>query len=355
MSFKTRMQKWLTKKAFGPKTRMRLWRKLSVQVHNSLPIYTAIEAYLRFARRDKSPLQHLYARVLRGRDSGALLGDSFVGYASSEEIMLLRAGEKAGDIEMGLNLCRDLLSNQGVIAKTIRSNLAYPVFLLVICIGMLIMVSRMIIPQLGMVYDPAEWTGAAALLRDIADFVNSWAGLATLIGFFVLCIVVYLSFPRWTGRLRQKIDNIGPYGIYKTMVGSSWMFTVAVLMRSGMQIRYIFEQILHDPQTSKWLRERVQAIARQYSLGKNFGESLYSAGYQFPSKDAVDDMLTYSALPAMEEHMFDIAKDQMEFDVEFIKKRMKSLNVALMFFVFGFIGLTLYGVFSFQQQFAATM
>lgn len=349
------IKRFMTKRAFNAKTRMRLWRKLAVQVHNSLPVYTAFEAYLKHARRDNSHLQDLFANVLKGRDSGTPLGNAFVGFATPEEIMLLQAGEKAGDIEMGFTLCRELLMNQGVVARTVKSNLAYPCFLLLICVGMVIMVSRMIIPQLGLVYDPEEWTGAAGFLRDIAWFVNSWRGLISLFVFTFLMLLMFWSFPRWTGVWRKRIDNLGPYGIYKTMVGSSWMFTVATLMRSGMQIRTIFEQMMHDPQSSKYLKERVHAIAVQYSFGKNFGDSLYGSGFQFPSKEAVDDMQTYAVMPNMEEHMFDIAHDQMEFDVENIKKKMKGLNVALMFFVFGFIGLTLYGVFSFQQQFAATM
>lgn len=343
------------RRAFSAPVRRRLWRKLSVQVHNALPVYTAFEQYRRQAVRDRSPLRHLYDRVLRCRDGGLPLATAFRGFASSEEIMLLEAGEHSGDLEGGFALAAAVLGDRDTLVRTVRSGLAYPVFLILVGLAMLVMVSRLIIPQLALVLDPGQWAGAAGVLRDLAGFVNSRAGLAFFGSLPLAAALMAWSFPRWTGRLRRAVDDIGPWGIYKVMAGSAWLLSVATLMRSGLPLRQVFEHTLRDPQTGAWLAERVRAVAVQYSWGKNLGRALHDAGYAFPSREACDDMLAYAQLPSMEEHLLDIAREQMADALETIRLRMRRLNCALLFLVFGLVLLTVYGVFSFQQQFAATM
>lgn len=336
--------------AFGSKQRQRAWKKLAVQVHNGIPLDESLCILLAQARSRKSPLVPVYADILAHMSSGHNLGTALTGYASSEEIMLIASGQKAGKVEEGLRLATTLLSAKQKIQTALISALAYPLFLALLCIFLLVVVSVRVVPQLAVLVDPSQWTGAAGVLYSISSVIGSVYGIVILVLLLVASAAMFVTLPLWTGKQRLVVESIPPWSIYRLTVGSVWLFTVATLMRSGMQLAHILENMLASDSIAPYLHERVQAIAVQSRAGRNLGEAMYEAGTHFPDADLVDDMRVYARLPGFQERLYEMASDWMTDGVELIQRSAKVLNTVFITLIIAQVGGLAMAVVSLQSQ-----
>lgn len=336
--------------AFGSKQRQRAWKKLAVQVHNGIPLDESLEILLTQARSRKSPLAVVYGDILAHMSSGHNLGTALTGYASPEEIMLIASGQKAGKVEEGLRLATTLLAAKQKIQTAVISALAYPLFLALLCISLLVVVSVRVVPQLAVLVDPSQWTGAAGVLYSISSLVGSFYGIMLLSLLLGACVAMFVTLPLWTGKQRRAVESIPPWSIYRLTVGSVWLFTVATLMRSGMQLAHILENMLSSDSCAPYLYERVQAIAVQSRAGRNFGEAMHEAGTHFPDADLIDDMRVYARLPGFQERLYEMASDWMTDGVELIQRNAKVLNTVFITLIIAQVGGLAVAVVSLQSQ-----
>lgn len=336
--------------AFGSKQRQRAWKKIAAQVHNGIPLEESLGIMLAQARTRKSPLVPIYDNILAHMSSGHNLGTALTGYASPEEIMLIASGQKAGKVEEGLRLATTLLSAKQKIRTAVISALAYPLFLALLCIFLLVVVSVRVVPQLAVLVDPTQWTGAAGVLYGVSNIIGSFFGIVLLTLLLVAGVAVFVTLPLWTGKQRLLVENIPPWSIYRLTVGSVWLFTVATLMRSGMQLAHILENMLSSDSIAPYLHERVQAIAVQSRAGRNLGEAMYEAGTHFPDADLVDDMRVYARLPGFQERLYEMANDWMVDGVELIQRNAKVLNTIFITAIIAQVGGLALAVVSLQSQ-----
>lgn len=336
--------------AFGSKQRQRTWKKLAVQVHNGIPLDESLEILLTQARSRKSPLTSVYGDILSHMSSGHNLGTALTGYASPEEIMLIASGQKAGKVEEGLRLATTLLSAKQKIQTAVINALAYPLFLALLCISLLVVVSVRVVPQLAVLVDPSQWTGAAGVLYSISSLVGSFYGIILLSLLLGACVAMFVTLPLWTGKQRSAVESIPPWSIYRLTVGSVWLFTVATLMRSGMQLAHILENMLSSDSIAPYLYERVQAIAVQSRAGRNLGEAMHEAGTHFPDAELIDDMRVYARLPGFQERLYEMASDWMTDGVELIQRNAKILNTVFITLIIAQVGGLAVAVVSLQSQ-----
>jgi type II secretory pathway component PulF len=346
----TLLQMFFIRLSFDTEARKKLWKKFSVNAKYGISHYIILEHLLRRAREKKRGIAFLYEKMLRSRDYGVKLATALTGFVPAEEIQLILAGEEGNAHSENFMLASQLAANKTQIKKSVISACGYPFFLLTLSILLLLLISIQIIPQFAETLPPERWEGAAAYLYKVASFVNSAAGLFTGLILLGMCLAIYLSFPRWTGHWRKKIDSFGPWGVYRLIVGSSWLFSFATLMRAGIQINSILTRMMSSPDCTPYLRERLAAILHHYNHGIGFGPSLLACEMNFPSEETVDDIQAYAGLPNFEFQLFEIAQDRMEGDIEQIQFQMKKINMALMFFVALEIGALIAAVFSIQQQ-----
>lgn len=336
---------WRAKRGFDAKTRAHVWKKTAVQIKHGIPFYHAIEMLWDRAKRKKKVTARVYEHILRNNHAGGTLASALVGYATPEEIMLISAGEKK-DLSNGLTLACTMMSNKDVIRKQVIGASAYPLFLLMLCAGVLCVISFILVPEFSKMLPQEKWTGIAAALLLLSNFVASVYGAAAALLFVFTIILIFLTFPVWTGTFRIMADKFPPWSIYREIVGSSWLFSVATLMSAGIQPRQIFSESLMSRTCTPYLKERISAIDYQMSLGKNIGVAMQDAKMEFPSEEVVEDMCVYAELPDLEKQISDIAQEQMIECIENVKQKMKIIQTTLMFTVAILIVFVLVSIYS---------
>ena len=343
------ISEYALRRAFRPSVRAKLWRRLAARAALGLPVWDAIEDARGRAEGKNPGFARACGRLLLARDSGLGLADGLGGLGAPGEGLLLSAGESSGRTAEGLSLAAELLETRGRVAKEVKSGLAYPVFLVLLSVIVLVLTSGLIVPQLAAVLDPESWTGAAAWLYALSGFLNSSRGL------FLGLVLTVTSLGTWTGPLRQRLDAFGPWKLHALSEGSAFLFTLATLSRAGVQTRVVLETCLASPSSSPWLRERLRGVLRVYGNGTNLGDALAGAGPSFLPEEAIEDLRALDGLDGCGERLLETARAEIREGTERVHDSMRALGTFLLLLVFGLVLLILAGVFSFQQQFASAM
>lgn len=333
---------------FGEAVRFGVWKRLGAQIRNRIGLEESLRIMQSHAQESRSPLEQVYGHILTRLRRGQTFGDALEGLASHQEILLISSAQASGKLADGLLLAAKILQAQGVMRKSIVSNLSGPAFLLVACIGILVMMALHVIPQLALVSEPETWSGLSYLLYVMSDFIASEAGIITGIVLVCLTILTIVSLPRWTGSLRRIADKHIPWSIYRLTVGTAWLYNIAMSMAAGQQLSQILASM--QKYETPYLREIVTAILQQSQKGAEFGDALHQSGMNFPSREIVDNLRFFSSFSAVKEQIHTMANEWLAQGVELVEGYAKKLSAVVNLLVIGQLAAIVLLAGSFQSQ-----
>lgn len=332
--------------------RRRVYAKLGALVENGISLAEALRELSRRAREvnswaEESFLEDLLVRAVRRGDS---LGQVLSKWAPVDEVMIIE-GNSSSNLGPPLAECVKIIKIKSAMITQVKGALAYPLFLASVLCGALFVVGRTVLPQFLELADPSDWTGAGWVIYKLSLFLNSgWIWVALLSVVSVVVLVIW-SLPHWCGPLRQRLDKLPPWSIYRLLIGSSWMLSISALLSSGIPLVEAMSGIQGvSRKTSPWLAERLARTLRFLHQGKNLGEALRMTGYEFPDKELIADLSIYSRLDDFEVSLGNLADEWVQTGVQKVKEQ-AAVAKAIMFVLVGAMYfLFLAGVMSIQRQ-----
>lgn len=311
---------------FDSTVRRKTWRKLAAQIQYDVSIIHSISLMHERYTQNYSPLAAVFAEILRSLENGNQLDVALAPFVPMEESMLIRGGLESGKLPEAFTLCSIIIEARQKIIASVVEAVSYPALLLALFILLLVTLSISVVPELSALSDPETWQGGARVLYHVASIVASPSGIcaiALLLGGLVMSIV---SLRLWTGKLRLWVENIAPWSFYRLVMGSIWLFTVATLMRAGIQLNHILSDMLDGDNLNAWMRERVLALQFEYSKGVNLGKALSNTGLNFPDKELVEDLAVYATLPNFDSRLYELAQEWLHEGTQKIAEQAKILN-----------------------------
>ena len=329
----------IARMAFTASHRIRLYRKLSKLMKNGVQLQASLENLLkRASKKSQTDMEAVALNdILREYRTGKGIASAMRQYVSTNERMVLDAGERGGDPPNAMELAADILESQQQMRSQVISAVAQPIFLLVMLFVVIMAVSKFVMPKLTAVLDPTEWSSVAYGLYQLTQVVNSPWFLVVL--FCVLCglVTVALSLPLWVGRGRAKFDKVPPWSMFRLLVGSGWILSLASLVRSGETIlnsmRNMRDVAGRGRIGNPWLRDRLNKAIFYITSGNNLGQALEATGTGFPDQEIVDDLATFAELEGFEDVLYNIGKDWVTTGLERIKQQAKVLNAMAMLLI----------------------
>jgi type II secretory pathway component PulF len=335
--------------------RLRVYRQVATMLANGLPLLRILDdLYARASARGRRPSEPLAVALFdwkRAVQNGGTLAEGLRSWVPAAEQLLIQAGEQSGRLEASLVAVVDVVQATRRIRAAVLGGAAYPVLVLVFVLGYVYLFGTKVIPEFGRLGDPGSWHGAARGLYLMSTWVRQWMPQAVLL-LAVACAAVFWSMPRWRGEARLLADRLPPYSIYRMLSGSGFLFAFSALLSAGITV----EKSLHrlcEP-AGPWLRERLEGTLLGVKSGLNCGEALRHAGYGFPSPEIVDDLCIYSEYRGFPEVLRRMADEWMEEGVARISAQMKVVNGVAIALLTGVIAWLAVGMFSIQEQVAAT-
>ncbi len=313
----------LALRLFGPK-RKAFYRRLQIMAKARMPFDAAITELRQQAFANKqgvmyAMLDSVEKRMRRGRS----LDESLDGWLPKEDRMLLAAGDKQGyaGFVAAIDQILAVQDASKEMRRTLISGLTEPLVMILAMYGLIAWMSKNFNEKALTVthIDPHQLTGLAHQLYAVGLFaVSPWAWISPLLALAFIAFL-FMTMPVFTQpkALRMALDNVPPWSIYRAMTGAKWLLTFATLGRAHLPYEVIFKETasLAGP----WLKERIDAISRQYARGFNLGESFKRAGYDFPSKSLVDDLVAFGGRPGFEEVLYIMAQEWIVETTRFVK------------------------------------
>jgi type II secretory pathway component PulF len=171
---------------------------------------------------------------------------------------------------------------------------------------------------------------------------NQFAVPGTIAAALLLGLSLW-SLAYYTGPGRIFLDRwIPPWSIYKVIQGSTFLKNVAVQTRAGIQLFDTVNGMLSL--ATPWMRERLQAAMYGIEQGKNLGEALHNAGYEFPDRRSVQILRVLASRDGFDETLYNFAKRWAAGSVKRVERASGVLLVVAILIMGGVTGTALLGM-----------
>jgi type II secretory pathway component PulF len=333
------------------KARVRLWRKLGKMLRDGIPIIVAMEE-IKALRGKGDPLGAAMGEWSAVMKNGRKLSEAAKEWVTTEEAMLLMAGEQSGTLPEAMASVVTVTKSKKSIQSAIFGGVAYPFFLVLMSFGVMYLFNFKIIPAFTRAVRGESWIGMAKTMVDASAFAQNW--LHWIAVALIVCIVAFfVSLPIWSGPSRTYIDRFPPYSIYRVMQGSSWIIALSALIQAGVRIDSALAQL--STSASPWAKVRIDAALRGLRAGRNLGEALQQSGYEFPDREIISDIRVYSTKSGFDEALRLIGDEWITESVERIESLMAKVFSATLLLAAGIIAFEVSGLLAMQWQLSQIM
>ncbi len=351
LSAQMTLQERLAKLSFTKGYRIRIYRQIERMMRNNIPVHRALETLWERAsedgRKKTKPAAMILSHWISEYKSTGSLAKSVQGWIPERERMMIEAGELSGNIANTLHDVVFIAQNAGKMRGAVIAGLAYPSFLGLAVIGVLWMFGVRVIPAFAQVLPMERWTGLAAQMAWLSEFVQIWT-IPILLIMFAALVTYLVTLPIWTGRMRTMFDRIPPWSLYRMWNGTGFLLSLSALIRAGMPLPKALSRLRFY--ANRWLGQRIDGALIHLNSGLNLGDALHHSGYGFPDREIVSDLRVYASLSGFEEAIDTIAREWIDLGVERIQAQSKILFFAALLVLAGTISWVAAGFYDLQQQ-----
>ncbi|MDR0804058.1 MAG: type II secretion system F family protein [Rickettsiales bacterium] len=341
---------------FNSTRRFALYRKLSSLLQNNFTLMDALQRIYDIESAGGKKPDEPFAMAVRdwsnGLESGKSFADAVADWVPLNEVLMLTLGDVSK-----LSVALENLVRVGIGGAKIKSSLlgaaAYPLFLLAMTIGIIIMVGIYLVPPLTEAAGgDIAWRGIAKTLVGVSNFAKDYWPYFT--GFILIAIgIIWLSLANWSGRLRARFDNLPPWNVYKISVSAGWLMSLAAIVESGGNLTDAVKLLANH--SSPYLRNILFQTYQYLTNGDNLGKSLAKTGANFPNSDIIGDLEIYADMTDFDKNLSGIANTYLDDAVRRMTNISSSMNSIGILLVSVVIGWVVFGTFEMQEQITSAL
>ncbi len=257
-------------------------RQLSVMVSAGLTVDNAINLLKSQTKNPKLKklLNQVHQDILGGDQLSVALS-KFPKVFDKFFIAVVRSGETLGKLDIVLKHLADRLEFFQTFSGKIKSALAYPIFIIVAMIGIVVLMMVQVVPVLKTIFEEAgaELPLLTRIVMAISDFiVNQWLLLIIII---VVLGASLVSFFRYTGKgrfwwdvikLKTPIVSYVSYDVYM----SRFSRTMGMLINAGVPIIEaikITDDVTNNEIYSRIFKNAISQVERGIPLSIPLGKA----------------------------------------------------------------------------------
>ncbi len=331
--------------------RMAVSRKIASLLRNNFTLMDALNRIemieSKNGRKPNEPFAVAMREIQKNLERGMTFSEATRGWVPYEETLLLMSGNVSSLLVSLENVGR-VVGGIRRIKRAMWGAIAYPLFLLFLTFGIIVMVGVYLVPPLAEAAgSEVIWHGTAASLVWVSDFAKKYwfiFGVA-VIGIFS---VMWLSLPIWTGKIRTLFDKLPPWNTYKLQASVSWLMSLAAMVSAGVSVPDAM-RLLADS-SNRYLSSILEEALHHIANGENLGSALALTGKDFPSEEIIGDLIIYADMNDFDKNVNQIARDYMEESVRKMENIANVLNSVGIILVSVIIGWVVFGTFQMQEQ-----
>lgn len=336
--------------------RMATARKLASLLRNDFTLMNALSRLEMIESHGGTKPNEPFAIVMRewqkNLERGMSFSDATRGWVPPEETLLVTSGNLS-DLVVALENVSRVVEGTQRIKRAMLGAIVYPLFLLMLTFGIIILVGIYLVPPLAEIAgDNVIWRGMAASLMWVSDVsIKYW--YVFLIGFLALVAIIWFSLANWSGRLRTKFDKLPPWNVYKIQMSVGWLMSLSAMVAAGITMPDAMRMLADN--ANKYLRSILDDALHFIANGDNLGVALNNTGRDFPNTEIIGDLAIYADMNGFDENLGRVANDYLEESVrkmESISSAMNSIGILLVSAIIAWVVL---GTFQMQDQITSAL
>jgi type II secretory pathway component PulF len=334
--------------------RMALCRKLASLLRNDFTLIDALERLEIIESKNGTKPREPFAIVMRqwqhNLERGMTFSEATRGWVPADETLLVSSGNLS-DLAVALENVGRVVEGTGRIRRAMTSAIAYPLFLLALTFGIIIMVGMYLVPPLAEVAgNDIVWRGMARSLVILSEVsIKYW--YLFLIVFAGIISIIWLTLANWSGRMRVFFDMLPPWNVYKIQVAVGWLMSLAAIVKAGTTIPDALRLLADN--SNKYLFSILDSALRYIANGDNLGVALANTGRRFPDDEIIGDLIIYADMNGFDENLNKVANDYLEESVRKMERVSNILNSFGILLVSAIIAWVVLGTFQMQDQITA--
>lgn len=336
--------------------RMATCRKLASLLRNDFTLMDALGRLEMIESKGGTKPNEPFAIVMRQWQKNLERGMSFSeatrGWVPMDETLLVTSGNLSNLVVALENVGR-VVSGTQRIKRAMASALTYPLFLLALTFGIIIMVGLYLVPPLR---DAAGtdviWRGGAASLVWLADFANKYWYMFVVVFVFAI-VIIWASLANWSGRARVFADKLPPWNVYKIQVGVGWLMSLSAMVAAGVAVPDAMRMLADN--ANRYLRGILDAALRFIANGDNLGMALQNTERDFPDEEIIGDLAIYADMNNFDQNLSKVANDYLDQSVRRMETISNLLNSVGILMVSAIIAWVVFGTFQMQDQITAAL
>jgi len=303
---------------FGGDQRRMFYAHLAMLLRNGMNLPAALTRLLSVYSFNGSKPNRVKALVAKecidGLASSDTIPDSLMDWIPYDEHATIAAGLKGdGGIEKALGRASELVKRKAIMRSVLSKKLSYPAIQAVALCALLYYISKKALPQILQMTDKSHWDFTAYAMDVCATVVGDY-GSVLLVVMLVIAGFTIWSINNLTGSARLWLERIPPWSIVRRTRGATFFYNYGLLQFSGEKGLDILKGFLEN--ANPYMAERINGAIKGVKNGKNIGDALYLAGYEFPSREAVEFVRAIAGLEGGHESMMTFASEWMDQTVE---------------------------------------
>lgn len=338
-----------TKTQFTTTMRLQMYHKVSSFLEQGVPLHDILDQLAKqYVKIKKGDIRAVILKEwLAGLSAGRTFSTILAEWVPPAEAMLIRSGEKTGNLSEAFKNAIMITESAQRMKNTLLGQMSYPAVLLLMLFALIYMFSTQAIPTLTEVKDPETWPPMSKKLYALSMFVqNYWwsvvGGISLFAGFAAYTI------PRTTGPIREILDKLPPWNVYKTFQGSVFLVSIAAMMKTGTPLVDSIKAI--KTLSNDYVSDHLRRMILRMDGGRRVGESL---NVGFFTKEMGMDIEIYGEVSDIQSAMDKIGKDSIEDGIESISKSAQAIKNMVMVGVGAYVAWVYYAFFTLTQAIGA--
>ncbi|MEO7326556.1 MAG: type II secretion system F family protein [Dokdonella sp.] len=308
MSLTERLERMLGRRQFGVRERTRFYQKLERFTKRGHPHEVALKGMWQRYERNRDPRRHMFLDVLSDLKEGKPFSDAIAPFIPAAERLMIKSGELVGEYPAGFSQAAKVADGVGRMLSALRTQLAYPVVLLLAGAAALLVAAYLVIPSMLQVApDPSQWPLVSRVLYDMSWIVRHF-GIVIALVIGAGTYVIMRTMPAWISPTRSWLDRrIPPWTMYRAYQGAAFLLAFGSLTQTGRPVSESLRDIAEVG--SRWLASHLYRMIAMTNEGKSAGRAINTG---LLDDDTVGGIEDYSASGSFDQAIVAMGEDAIE-------------------------------------------
>jgi len=306
-----------------------------------------IRAMLILSQRDIKPhMKKIYDSLIEDLQRGSTLSEAMAmrGNAFPDLLInMIKAGEQTGRLDQSCEKMAQQFDKDHRLNQKIKSATMYPIILIVLIIGVILIIFTFVIPKFMDMFKGMELPLPTRIVMAMSDFLTSYGIIALAVVITISAILMYV-FRQPAPRkkldfVKTRIPKIGK--LFQTIYTARFARTLASLYVSGIPMIQALT-IAQATIGNKYIESQFREVIEHLGNGRTLSQSISVI-------DGFETKLRSTIMIGEEsgrlEHMLESVADQFDYDSEMASGRMVAMIEPVLIVVMaGIVGLVIISV-----------